>query len=95
MNTVSKNHLQLLFLSNRSRVKNGQKGSTRLRLVHWRPKSSSDKACLNVLRAEDVRRVGARLSIKRDDETSIRGDNGADTRRNNKADIERDDKVGI
>ncbi len=94
MNAVSKSRLQSLFSGNGPRVGNGQRGSTGLGLVNWRPKGSSNKSCLNVLRAEDVRRVGAGPSTKQDDEAGIGRDDKAGTRGDNKADIGRDIKPG-
>lgn len=95
MNAVSKSCLQLLFLGNGSRVGNGQKGFTELGLVDWRPKSSSDKAPLNVLRAENVRQVGARPIIERDNKVDIGGDDKAGTgRKGNEIGKKRDNKAG-
>ncbi len=103
MNAVSKGHLQSLFSSNGPRVGNRQKSSARLGLVNRQPKSSSDKTCLKVLRAEDVRHVRAGLSTerdnkagtRRDDGAGTRGDDGADTGGDNGAGIGGDDKPGI
>lgn len=87
MNVVSKGCLQSLFSGNRRRVGNGQRSSTGLGLVDWRPKNLSDKACWNLLGAEDIRQIKAKLSTKQDD--------NADTRRDNKAGIKKDNKAGI
>ena len=87
MNTILKGRLQSLFLDNGPRIRNGQKGSKELGLVDWRPKGSSDNACLNILRAEDINRVGAGPRTKQDTNTS--------TRRDDKSGTEEDDKAGI
>lgn len=52
---------------------------------------------MNILGAEDIKRVGARLSIERDNKAGTRGDNEVDTRgENNEAGIERrDNEVSI
>ncbi len=94
MNAVSKGRLQSLFLNNGPRVGNGQRGSAGLGLVDWRPKGSFDKACFNVLRAEDVRRVGARPSTEQDEEAGIGGDNGAGTGRDNEVGTGGDNEPG-
>ncbi len=96
MNAVSKNRLRSLFFGNRSRVGNGQISSAGLGLVDRRPKSSSDKARLNVLRAEDIRRVGARPSTKRDDKAGKGGNDEVGIGEDDKAGTGRqDDKLGI
>ena len=66
MNAVSKSHLQSLFSGNGPRIGNGQRSSGGLGLVDWRLNDLSDKACLNVLRTEDVSRVGAGPSTEQD-----------------------------
>ncbi len=94
MNAMSKNRLQLFFSGNGPRVGNRQRGSTRLGLVDRRPKNSFDKARLNILRAEDIRYVGARLSTKRDDKISIEGDDKAGTGGDNEVGIGGNNKPG-
>ncbi len=92
MNAVSKGRLQLLFSDNGPRVGNRQRDSAGLGLVDWRPKGSSDKAYLNVLRAEDVRRVGTGPSTEQDNKAGKRQDDGVGTREDNEAGIGGDDK---
>lgn len=94
-NVVSKSRLESLFLSNRLRVRNKQKTSSGLELVDWWPKDLSDKACLNILRVEDVKHVGVRLSTKQNYKASIQGDDRVGIKRGNKASIEKDNKIGI
>lgn len=77
MNAVSKDRLQLLFSGNRPKVKNGQKNSAGLGLVDQQPKGSFHKAHLNVLRAEDVRRVRTGSCTEHDDQAGTRKDNEA------------------
>ncbi len=79
MNAVSKGRLRSPFSGNGPRVGNGRRGSVGLGLVDRRPKGSSDKARLKVLRAEDVRRVRAGPSTERDDKAGTGGDDGAGT----------------
>ena len=104
MNAMSKSRLRLLFLGNRPRIENRQRGYRELGLVDWRPKGSSDKTCLNVLRIEDVNQIRARPSSKQDNEAGIGGDNKAGIGKNdktgikkqdNKAGTRRDNKMGI
>ena len=95
MNVMSKDRLQLFFSDNGPRVRNEQRKFLGLGLVGRRRKESSNKACLNVLSAEDSRWVGARLSIKLGDEVGIRGDDKASTRGDDKVGIGGDDEVGI
>lgn len=64
MNVMSKSDLQSLFLGLRPRVGNGKKGFAGLGLNNWWPKGSFDRARLNVLRAEDIKRIGARPSTE-------------------------------
>ncbi len=95
MNVVSKGSLRSLFSDNKPRVGNGQRGSTGLGLVYQWIKGSSDKARLNILRAEDVRRVEARSSTEQDDKAGTRGDNEAGIGGDNKPGKGRpDDKPG-
>ena len=95
MNIVSKGRLQLLFLGNGPRIRNGQRGSEKLGLVDWQLKGLSDKVCLNVLRAEDVSRVRTEPSTKRDANAGIEKDNKAGIGRDNKVGIEgQDNKAG-
>ena len=96
INNVSKSRLQLLFLDNRPRIENGQKGSGKLGLVDWRPKGLSNKVYLNIPRVRDVRQVKAGPNIKRDNKVGIRRDNKVGIGRDNKADTEgQDNKAGI
>ena len=83
---MSKNRLQSLFLGNRSRFGNGQRGSGKLRLIERWPKDLFDKTYLNILRAEDVSQVRARPSTKYNANTG--------TRRDKEASIGGDDKAG-
>ncbi len=69
--------------------------SSGLELVDWQPKYLSDKAYLNVLRVEDVKSVGIRLSTKQNYKTSIQGDDRTGIKGGNKASIEKDNKIGI
>lgn len=57
--------LTFAFLSNGPRVENRQRDS--IRLVEWWRKSSSDHACLNFVRAEDVTWVRVVPSTRQDD----------------------------
>lgn len=88
MNFMLKAYLQSLFSGNGLRVGNQQRGFVGLGLVNWRPKSLSNKVRFNVLRAEDIKRVKARPSIKQDNEAGIGEDDKAGTK-------EQDNKVGI
>lgn len=65
MHVISKSRLHLIFLDNKPKVGNEQKSS--IELVKWQCKSSFKKACLNVLRAEDIRWVGGELSTRQND----------------------------
>ncbi len=94
MNTVSKGRLRSLFSGNRPRVGNQRRSSTGLGLVNRRPKDLSDKSRLTVLRAEDLRCVGAEPSTERDDEAGTRGDDGAGTGGDDEASIGGDDGAG-
>ncbi len=89
-----KRPLAIAFLGQRAKSRKQIKGSAGLELVDWRPKGSSDKACLKVLRAEDVRRVGAGPSTERDDEAGTGGDDGAGTGGDDGAGTGKDDKLG-
>lgn len=97
MNTMSKGHLQSIFLGNGPKVGNRQKGSTRLKLVDRRPKSLSDKACFNILRVEDIRQVGAGPSIEQNDEAGRERNDEVGTRRGDDEVSKKggDDKVSI
>lgn len=95
MNAVLKSYFQLPFSDNGPRVRNKWRGSVGLGLVNWWPKNSSNKACLNILRTENIRCIRARLSKKQDNKMGTRGDNGVDTGRDNKVGIGKDDKLGI
>lgn len=94
MNAVSKGCLQSLFLDNRPIVGNRQSGFIGLRLVDRQPKNSFDMVCLNILGAEDVRRVRAGPSIKHDNKTGTRRDNKTGTEEDNEAGTGGDDKTG-
>ena len=95
MNVMSKSRLQSLFFDNRPRIGKGQRGFRGLGLVDRRPKRSSDKTRLNVLRAKDISQVRAQLSIEQDNDASTLGANETHTRRDNKVGTEKqDDKVG-
>lgn len=95
MNVVLKSRLQSLFSDNRLRVGNRQKGSAELRLVDRQAKGFFNKACLNILRAEDVRQVGIRPSTEQDNKAGKGGDDKTGTRRDNEAGIGRDNEAGI
>lgn len=91
MNAMSKNCLHLVFSGNKPRVGNRQRSSRGL--VKWRCKALFDKTCLNILRAKDVRWVGAGLNIEWDNKAGIRKNNKAGIRRVLKLGIERDKKT--
>ena len=94
MNTGSKSHLQLLFLDNGPRIKNRQRGFTRLGLVYWWPESSSDTACSNVLRAKHINQVKAGPSTKYDNKAGIKADNKANKVEDNKTNTRKHKKAG-
>lgn len=75
---MPKGHLQSLFLVNRTKVRNRRRGSIELGLVDWQPKRSSNKACLYILRAEDIRQVRVRQSTEQDDKAGTKKDNKVD-----------------
>lgn len=81
----------MLFLSNGPRIGNGQRGFRGREMVNWQLNGLSDKIYLNILRIENISRVGARLSIEQDDKVGIRRDNKVDIRRNDKASTRRND----
>lgn len=83
-------------INNRSRVENGSRDTVKMRPVLLQCKDSFDKACLNVLRAEVIRWVGAELKIEWDNEAGIRGNDKVGIRKDNKTGIgEQNDKIGI
>lgn len=94
INAVLKSHFQLLFSDNGPRVGNKWRGSVGLELVNWWPKNSFNKACLNILRAENIRCIGVRLSKKQDNKVGTKGDNGVGIRGDNEVGIGKDDKLG-
>lgn len=81
INAMSKSYLQLFFWGNKPSIGNKQRGLKRLRLVAQKPKNLSDKACLYILKAQDVSWVRAGLSIKQDINVGIRGDKKVSARR--------------
>lgn len=64
INAISKSCLDLLFLGNKPRVGNEQKSF--VGLVEQQRKHLSDKACLNILRAKNIRWIRVWLSTKQD-----------------------------
>lgn len=50
--------------------------------------------CLNILKTKDIRWVGARPSIKRDNKMGKRKDNKINIEEDNKASIGRNNKIG-
>lgn len=87
--------LTIFFLDNEPRFENGQRCSTRLELVKWQRKGSFDKACLNILRAEDPGWVGARSSTELNIKLGIKENDKAGKERLNKVGIKRIDKTDM
>lgn len=54
----------ITFLGKKLKVRNRQISFVKLGLINHQPNSYFNKACLNVLRTEDIKQVGARLNIK-------------------------------
>lgn len=95
MKIILKCRLWSFFSDNKLRVRVRWRGFTRLKLVEWHYKSSFDKTCLNVVKAEDIKWVGSRLSIKQDDKAGKVGDDKADIGKDDKAATRRQyDKAG-
>lgn len=80
---MSKDRLQLFLLDNKSKIRNGQRGFTKPRLIEWRRKSLSDKGCLIIQRAKDVKSVRARPNIERDNKVGIKRNNKVGTKEDN------------